>query len=84
MFQPHDYIMLLHFYDVSTDVPLPDFLSLPSASYTRQKPGYTRQRALGKAPDGKGVFAECHFSGTRQRGCRESTALGKFATWGGE
>ena len=30
MFQPHDYIMLLHFYDVSTDVPLPDFLSLPS------------------------------------------------------
>jgi len=26
---------------------------------------------LGKAPDGKRVFADCHFSGTRQRGCRE-------------
>ena len=26
---------------------------------------------LGKAPDGKRVFADCHFSGTRQRGCQE-------------
>ena len=48
MFQPHDYIMLLHFYDVSTDVPLPDFLSLPSASYTRQSPW--RQKGLCRLP----------------------------------
>ena len=31
----------------------------------------TRQRPLGKDPDGKGGFAECRFSGTRQRDCRE-------------
>ena len=48
MFQPHDYIMLLHFYDVSTEVPLPDFLSLPSASYTRQSPW--RQKGLCRLP----------------------------------
>ena len=48
MFQPHDYIMLLHFYDVSTDVPLPDFLSLPIAT----------SRALGKGvAESLGKFA---------------------------
>jgi hypothetical protein len=30
----------------------------------------TRQRALGKNPVGKGLFAECYLSGTRQRLCR--------------
>ena len=33
---------------------------------------YTRQMPLGKASHGKGIFAECRISGTRQRLCRES------------
>ena len=32
---------------------------------------YTRQTPLGKASHGKGIFAECRISGTRQRLCRE-------------
>ena len=30
----------------------------------------SRQRSLGKSSDGKGLFAECLLSGTRQRLCR--------------
>jgi len=32
---------------------------------------YTRQTPLGKASHGKGIFAECRISGTRQRLCQE-------------
>ena len=48
-------------------LPLPDLASLLSASGTRQRLIYTRQRALGKQFIGTDLFAECTLSGTRQR-----------------
>jgi len=58
---------------------LPDCPSLPSVKNTRQghfalgksfAESYTRQKALGVASAGKGVFAGCLLSGPRQKICR--------------
>jgi hypothetical protein len=38
----------------------------------------TRQRTFGKYFIGKGFFAECFFSDTRQRLCRQRKTLGKL------
>ena len=72
---------------------LPDSLALPSVGYTRQRPVctrqtlcqcYTRQTPLGKASHGKGIFAECQISGTRETfqtlPSARVLALGKAAT----
>jgi hypothetical protein len=41
---------------------------------------YTRQRTLGKNFIGKGFFAECFFSDTRQRLCRVSKSTRQIKT----
>ena len=52
------------------DTALPDFQTLPSVRYTRQRTGYTRQTTLSKESHGNADFAECRITGTRQRICR--------------